>query len=169
MSYDYSIYLKSIEHFSREDCEAFLRVRGLRAQIPADFDPRTHSGFVGIGAVLSESDETGEELRSGFEYDIGAYRFEPMPPRKPTLWERMRGIQPEPEVDPYPEAVWDVLVSCHWLTADAWAIPLALGFAGYLVAACDGVLFDPQAGKTFADLEAIEEELRLCIEEAAKA
>ncbi len=169
MSYDYTVYIQHIERFSCADCEAFLRARGLEAHIPADFDPLTHGGMLELGAVLPKATEAGEVMRSGFEYDISAHEFEPIPPRRPTLWERLRGVKPTAEEDPYPAAVWDVFLSCHWLTEDVWAIPLALGFAGYLVATCDGVLFDPQEGKIFADLGAIEAGLRLCIEEAEEA
>ncbi len=166
MSYDYNIYVKHIERFSREACEVYIRTRGPEAHIPHDFDPLTHSGFVGIGSMLPSPDGTGERFQSGFEYDISAHVFEPLPPRKPTLWERLRGIKSiEPESDPYPDAVHDVCLSCHWLEADTYAIPLALAFAGYFVHACDGVLCDPQEGRDYTDPAAIDEVIRSMMEE----
>ncbi len=168
MSYDYIIYLKQpIDRFSREDCEAYLRARGLDAHIPPDFDPLHHSGLLELGPIIASEGAKKNRL-SGFEYDIDKHEYWPFT-RKRTLWERLRGIMPEPEPDPFPHAVQDVFLSCHWLSEDVYAIPLALGFAGYLVLTCDGILYDPQKDETFSDLPSIDQELRLALADSAGA
>lgn len=157
MSLDTYLYLKEPEHFSVSACEAYLDAWGFHGHFDPGFDPLRFEGalpFVGTADLPGD----GVSYRVAFEYYLDPYVFEPEPPRKPTLWERLLGKRPpDPDspADPYPGATHVMLLSCPY--HDSLSPLLAYGLAAYALEACDGVLYDPQDDKTYRTVEEIRE------------
>ena len=103
MSFDLHIYIKNPSRFSAADCEAYLDALGFHGHFDPDFHPQAFEGclpFVGTSDLVGD----GVVYRIAPEYYLDEYTFEPAPPRKPTLWERLTGKRPAeavPEEDPF--------------------------------------------------------------------
>ena len=165
MSFDLNIYIKDPSRFLVADCEAYLDRLGFHGHFDPDFHPETFEGclpFVGTADLVGD----GVIYRVAPEYYLDEYVFEPVPPRKPTLWERLRGKRPAevvPEEDPFEGATHSILLCCSY--GDSLSILLAYGIAAYAVESCDGILYDPQDGKTYDTPSAVETAYAVCLED----
>lgn len=165
MSFDLNIYVKDPSRFSAADCEAYLDTLGFHGHFDPDFHPETFEGclpFVGTADLMGD----GVTYRIAPEYYLDEYTFEPTPPRKPTLWERLRGKRPAeavPEEDPFAGATHSILLSCSY--GDSLSILLAYGIAAYAVGGCGGVLYDPQDDKIYNTSAAVETAFAVCLED----
>ncbi len=169
MSYDLNIYIKQpIENGSPADCETSLRTHGLDVHLPAEFDPRDHIGCVDMAVTVSLASGERPQAASTFEYFMEKHTLEAVPPEKPTLLERPKGVAPEPEIDPYSDAAADVLLICPMGYMYAYSLPLAPAFAGYLAVTYGGVITDPQSGETYTDGDALADAIRGMTEDCAR-
>ena len=165
MSFDLNIYIKDPSRFSAADLEAYLDTLGFHGHFDPDFHPMTFEGclpFVGTADLVGD----GVIYRVAPEFYLDEYVFEPAPPRKPTLWERLRGkrsAEAVTEEDPFSGATHSILLSCSY--GDSLSILLAYGIAAYAVKSCDGVLYDPQDDKTYNTSAAVEKAFAVCLED----
>jgi hypothetical protein len=165
MSFDLHIYIKDPSRFSVADCEAYLDTLGFHGHFDPDFHPQAFEGclpFVGTSDLVGD----GVIYRIAPEYYLDEYTFEPAPPRKPTLWERLTGKRPAeaiPEEDPFSGATHSILLSCSY--GDSLSILLAYGIAAYAVGGCDGVLYDPQDDKAYHTPADVEKAFAVCLED----
>lgn len=168
MSFDLYIYVKDPSRFSVTDCQAYLDNLDFHGRFDPDFHPEA---FVGCLPFVGTSDIVGDGVlyRIAPEYYLDEYVFEPTPPRKLTLWERLTGKHPAeaiPEKDPFAGATHSILLSCSY--GDSLSLLLAYGMAAYAAEACNGVLYDPQDDKIYNTPSAVVQAYAICREDLRK-